>query len=107
MKKWNDGMMGLVARSALCLCALLLLPALAWADSRVEITPRISASEVYDDNINLDNTNEESDYLTTVSPGINLTMSSQRTSLSLEAFLESQVKPRLVDLETLPMVVRT
>jgi len=54
------------------------------ADTRVEITPRISVSEVYDDNIYLDATNEESDYLTTVSPGINLTMSSQRTSLSLD-----------------------
>jgi hypothetical protein len=84
MEKWNDGMMGLVARSALCLCALLLLPALAWADTLVELTPRISLSEVYDDNIYLDATNEESDYLTTVSPGINLTMSSQRTSLSLD-----------------------
>ena len=73
--------------SRLCvsfLALLLLLPALAWADTRVEITPRISVSEVYDDNINLDNTNEESDYLTTVSPGINLTMSSQRSSLSLD-----------------------
>jgi hypothetical protein len=84
MEKRNDKMMGLVARSALCLCALLLLPALAWADTRVELTPRISVSEVYDDNIYLDNTNEKSDYLTTVSPGINLTMSSQHSSLALD-----------------------
>jgi hypothetical protein len=87
MEYWNDGMMRLVARSALCLCALLLLlliPAGGFADYRVEMIPRISLSEVYDDNINLDVTNEESDYLTTVSPGINLTMSSQRTSLSLD-----------------------
>jgi hypothetical protein len=84
MEKWNDGMMALSARSALCLWALLLLPALAWADTRVELTPRISVSEVYDDNIYLDRTNEESDYLTTLSPGINLTMTSQRSSLSLD-----------------------
>jgi len=66
------------------LALMLLFPALGWADTRVELTPRISLSELYDDNIYLDNTNEESDYLTTVSPGINLTMSSQRTSLSLD-----------------------
>ena len=66
------------------LALLLLLPGLAWADTRVELTPRISVSEVYNDNIYLDYTNEESDYLTTVSPGINLTMSSQHTSLSLD-----------------------
>jgi hypothetical protein len=63
---------------------LLLLPAVGFADYRFELTPRISVSEVYDDNINLDATNEKSDYLTTVSPGINLTMSSQRNSLSLD-----------------------
>ena len=68
----------------LLLASLLFFPAGVWADTRVEITPRISVSEVYDDNIYLDDTNEESDYLTTVSPGINLTMSSQRTSLSLD-----------------------
>jgi hypothetical protein len=63
---------------------LLLLPVSSFADSRFDLIPRISLSEVYDDNINLDSTNEQSDYLTTVSPGINLTMSSQHSSLALD-----------------------
>ena len=51
---------------------LLLLPAVGWTDYRVEMIPRISLSEVYDDNINLDSTDEKSDYITTLSPGIDL-----------------------------------
>jgi len=54
------------------------------ADYSFELVPRISVSQVYDDNIYLDNINEKSDYLTTVSPGINLTISSLNNSLSLD-----------------------
>ncbi|HUT69473.1 MAG TPA: hypothetical protein VMW89_02250 [Desulfatiglandales bacterium] len=63
---------------------LLLLPALGWTDYRVEMIPRISLSEVYDDNINLDSTDEKSDYITTLSPGIDLRISSLKTSLTLD-----------------------
>ena len=63
---------------------LFLSPMIACADYRFELIPRISVSEVYDDNINLDYTNEKSDYLTTVSPGIDLTISSANTFLSLD-----------------------
>jgi opacity protein-like surface antigen len=54
------------------------------AEYSFELVPRISVSQVYDDNIYLDNINEKSDYLTTVSPGINLTISSLSNSLSLD-----------------------
>ncbi|MGB2764793.1 MAG: hypothetical protein WBC20_10315, partial [Candidatus Aminicenantaceae bacterium] len=40
--------------------------------------------QVYDDNIYLEATNEKSDYLTTVSPGINMMISSINRSLSLD-----------------------
>ena len=63
---------------------LFLSPMICLAESRFELTPRISVSEVYDDNIYLDATNEKSDYLTTVSPGINMMMSSINRSLSLD-----------------------
>ena len=100
MEKWNDGMMEplwkafsdwfvmrMIIRAKiwiLLVSFLFLSPVLACADYRFELIPRISVSEVYDDNINLDYTNEKSDYLTTVSPGIDLTISSANTSLSLD-----------------------
>jgi len=49
-----------------------LFPMICLAESRFELTPRISLSQVYDDNIYLEANNEKSDYLTTVSPGINI-----------------------------------
>ena len=61
-----------------------LFPMICMAEYRFELTPRISVSQVYDDNIYLDNNNEKSDYLTTVSPGINLMISSLNRSLSLD-----------------------
>jgi hypothetical protein len=41
-------------------------------------------SETYDDNIDLDPDNEESDWITVVSPGFNLLMETQRTDLILD-----------------------
>ena len=61
-----------------------LFPVISLAECTFELTPRISLSQVYDDNIYLDNTNEESDNLTTVSPGINMTISSLDRTLSLD-----------------------
>ncbi|MBW1613166.1 MAG: outer membrane beta-barrel protein [Deltaproteobacteria bacterium] len=66
------------------LITLFLFPMICMADNRFEFTPRISVSQVCDDNIYLDNTNEKSDYLTTVSPGINMMISSINRSLSLD-----------------------
>ena len=61
-----------------------LFPMLCFAGYRYEIKPRISVQQVYDDNIYLDSADEESDYLIFVSPGINMTISSQNNSLSLD-----------------------
>ena len=61
-----------------------LFPVMSLADYSVEMTPRISVSQVYDDNIYLDSTNGESDNLTTVTPGINMRISSLHRSLSVD-----------------------
>ena len=54
--------------------------------NRIEITPMITFSQVYDDNIFLDKENKKSDYITTVSPGIrvNAKSTSKKNSLNLE-----------------------
>jgi hypothetical protein len=49
----------------------------------MELTPSVSVSERYDDNLFLDSANEESDYITTISPGINFSLLSQNTQLGL------------------------
>jgi hypothetical protein len=61
-----------------------LFPMISLAEYSYELIPRISVSQVYEDNIYLDNTDEESDYLTTISPGINMTISSLNKSLSID-----------------------
>lgn len=44
----------------------------ALAEAKWSLTPRIYLEEQYDDNIFLTETNEEDDFITTVSPGVNL-----------------------------------
>jgi len=66
------------------LITLFLFPMICVADYRVELTPRISLSQVYDDNIYLDNANEKSAYRATALPGINMIISSINRSLSLD-----------------------
>ena len=53
---------------------------------RIEITPMITFSQVYDDNIFLEKDNKISDYITTISPGIqiNATSASRKNRLNLE-----------------------
>jgi len=81
----RGGKIGLIRkRWILFLVSPFLFPTISLADYSFELVPRISVSEVYDDNIYLENINEKSDYLTTVSPGINLTISSLSNSLSLD-----------------------
>ena len=53
----------------------------AFSQTKYEITPGIYASETYDDNINLVDTNETSDYITTVTPSIIVDILSEKTSL--------------------------
>lgn len=61
-----------------------LFPMTSLAEYGFELVPRISVSQDYDDNIYLDDANEESDYLTTISPGINMAISSLTKSLSID-----------------------
>lgn len=55
-------------------------PALA---QKYTLTPSLSVSETYDDNIYLDPQDEQSDYITAISPGISLNMASPRSELLL------------------------
>jgi hypothetical protein len=55
----------------------------AFASYQVELTPSVSLDTQYDDNIYLENANEESDWITSFSPGIFLNIYSQKNSFSL------------------------
>ncbi len=55
----------------------------AMGKGRIEITPVVTVSEVYDDNIFLDKENTKSDYITSISPGIGFDIYSQRNGLDL------------------------
>ena len=59
------------------------LPGMVLAQYRYEFTPGISLSETYDDNINLDPTNEIDDYITAVTPSIALSILAENTDLTL------------------------
>jgi hypothetical protein len=70
--------------SGLVFLLLLLVPAqVSFAKYNLELTPGISVSEVYDDNIYLRSTNEKSDYITAVSPWLSLNVLSEKNSLVL------------------------
>jgi hypothetical protein len=55
----------------------------AFSQTKYEITPGISVSETYDDNIYLTNLNQISDYYTVLTPSIILEILSEKTSLDL------------------------
>jgi hypothetical protein len=55
----------------------------SFAQYRIELTPSVSVGELFDDNIYLDSTNEKSDYITEVSPGLNLNVLSEHSKLEL------------------------
>jgi len=57
--------------------AMILFAGTGRAQTKSTFTPRVSVSETYDDNIDLDPDNEESDYITVVSPGGNFQLQSQ------------------------------
>jgi hypothetical protein len=54
------------------------------AQYRYEFTPSISVSETYDDNLYLISQNEISDYITAVTPSVDLGLLSEKTDFSLE-----------------------
>ena len=63
---------------------LVLLPVhFAFAQYHYELTPSISVGEVYDDNIYLEFTDTTSDYITEVSPGLNLNILSPKMQLEI------------------------
>lgn len=63
---------------------ILLLPQYLFARYRVEFTPSVSLNEMYDDNIYLDRTNEQSDWLTSLSLDLNLNITSKRNNFSIQ-----------------------
>lgn len=64
---------------------LVLLPVhFAFAQYHYELTPSISVSEVYDDNIYLEFTDATSDYITGVTPGLSLNILSPKMQFELE-----------------------
>jgi hypothetical protein len=52
-------------------------PSISLADGQIELTPAISIGELYDDNIDLEEADEKSDWITTISPGITLNILSE------------------------------
>lgn len=69
----------------LLLGILLIWPQQLFAAVETEFTPSISISETYDDNIDLDRTDEDKkdDWITSISPGITFNVTSQKNSFSL------------------------
>ena len=61
-------------------------PSITPAQTHVELTPEISVSEIYDDNLYLDDRDEISDYITEVSPGFTLNILSEKYNLGLLYF---------------------
>jgi hypothetical protein len=66
-----------------------------WA--RVDIEPRLTLREEYNDNLFLDADNEESDYVTTVFPGVKLLFDSKYLNLDLDYGLNFQFYKRNPD----------
>jgi hypothetical protein len=64
--------------------AMQLFSGTAIAQTKSTFTPRVSVSETYDDNIDLEPDNEDSDWITVVSPGANFQLESQHTQLTLD-----------------------
>ena len=74
----------LLAILTLVAVAMILITGIGRAQTRATFTPRVSVSETYDDNIDLEPDNEDSDWITVVSPGANLQVASQYTQLALD-----------------------
>jgi len=68
---------------AVFLVSFLLLPCLAHSQTRIEVTPMITVSETYDDNIFLTKNNKVSDYITVVTPGVAMSLVQEHTNFQL------------------------
>jgi hypothetical protein len=77
-------------RMAIAIAALAVLfcsaSASATEDYQIEILPTIVVGQSYDDNIFLTRNNKQSDWITTVSPGLILHVDSAKTRLGIEYF---------------------
>ena len=51
---------------------------------RFQWSTRISVSETYDDNINLEKDNKEDDWITSITPGLTLTIMTEKTEVNLD-----------------------
>lgn len=60
---------------AFLVICFLLIPSIAIADYKIVLTPKISISGEYTDNVNLSRDVEEDDYITTITPGLDLEVS--------------------------------
>lgn len=60
----------------------MLFSSIAW--SAIEVTPRFSLSQEYNDNIFLSESNRESDWITTVEPGVSLGYTQRSLDLTLD-----------------------
>jgi hypothetical protein len=74
----------LVTTLILWIAFILPSPDIAYSAKKVTVIPRISIQEQYDDNIDLDPDNEESDWITSIAPGFLLDLESESTSLNLD-----------------------
>ena len=70
------------------LCGLVLSGTVAW--SAFEIHPYLTLEEEYNDNIDLDSSNEEEDWITTIQPGISL----EYNNRSIEAVVDYSLRYR-------------
>ena len=82
MRRWKIGLIRKMR--ILFLVFFFLSPVICLAEYSFELTPRISVNRVCNDNIYLDGTNEKSDNLITVSPGVNMMISSVNKTLSID-----------------------
>ena len=73
----------LMASLTLAVACTLLIWSGVSAQTHFELTPSVSVSETYDDNIYLDPAHETSDYITAVTPRVSLALVKQYTRLEL------------------------
>ena len=84
MKSGSEALWFFLGYFVLLSVILLFLPVhFAFAQYHYELTPSISVSETYDDNIYLNSTDETSDYITGVTPGLSLNILSPKMQLEL------------------------
>ena len=94
LEKW------VISITQVLLCLVLVSSnASAWT-GRFQWSTRISVSEQYDDNIYLDKDNKEYDWITSVTPGLTLTVATEKTQVNLDYDLSLLTYARNEDYNT-------